>query len=730
MHVVIDIRSLQIPSSRDRGIGYCLRGWLTEFLKTPYDHRVSLLYDPHLGPMPPETPATGPFWRAVAFAVSTGDAHDAVAAEGLAQRQTEQALQALKADLFHVPSPFELSPRLGNPPTTCRTVATFHDAIPALFPELFLAKHAKPFVDAYHAKLQSLASCTRIAAVSRAAANELIRLTGVESGRIDIIYNAAAPDFLTPLSDIDLAGNALLQRIGQPYLLSVLGNGATKNTERLLAAYRQLPAELQARYKLVVTYAIPEWHRPVIQEWQERYATGDRVIFTDFVSQADLRALFTRAAWYIHPALHEGFGIPIVEAMAAGTPVMVSNTSSMPEVAGEGALTFDPYDVDDMSRCIARALNDGHLREHHQRHASTRARTFSWRASALAMRATYERALAEPQPATPAVEVHRPTPRASVIVVTCDREKHLARLMAALTRQRGAALEIVVVVGPGRDGTRAMLAGYGKTVKIVTCPVRNISRARNLGIRAAAGDVVLFIDDDALPGDDFWVARYLAAFHSDAAANTAVFGGPILARDTAEYEFNNQQATDYGFIPDVSLSPSTRALPHRWFARVSGNNCAFRRDVLTRLGGFDEYYSYYLDETDVCLRVNRQDYAIGFLPENTVRHYDAKQDGAQGITKRPWRAIARSDIYFGIKNGRDPFVTRVWRTIIWAPRKHYANEIRSWQTSLLVTTGEFREARRERYIGLASGLIAGLFLPRCMGSFGTAPPPWVDFAGK
>ena len=115
----------------------------------------------------------------------------------------------------------------------------------------------------------------------------------------------------------------------------------------------------------------------------------------------------------------------------------------------------------------------------------------------------------------------------SVIINTYNRLPYLRRLLAGMRHLRGARFEVVVVNGPSTDGTAALLTGYQGRIKVIDCPTRNLSQSRNLGIAAAAGDIVVFIDDDALPGDSDWLARYIAAFAADTIGQLGAAGGPV-----------------------------------------------------------------------------------------------------------------------------------------------------------------------------------------------------------
>lgn len=307
---------------------------------------------------------------------------------------------------------------------------------------------------------------------------------------------------------------------------------------------------------------------------------------------------------------------------------------------------------------------------------------------------------------------------ASVVINTYNRVDYLRRLIPALLRQRDVEFEIIVVNGPSTDGTEALLQRYANQVKVVSCSSRNLSHSRNLGIKASAGDVVVFIDDDALPVDEWWLYRFVKAF-ADSHPMPGALGGPVLIGDTDFYEFREGATSEYGIhIFNPSAQDASRVEMVRG---VHGSNAAFLREVLVRIGGFDEFFIYYLDETDVCFRVRRSGYQIGYLHDNPVRHYAAR--ARQPNKPRPWHLIAQSDTYFALKNARDHMFKRVLKTIFFMPKKHFVPEIvgdlrRTPFRSLPAAISSVGK-------GYLKGLFAGILKPRMLGTFPRRPPSFL-----
>jgi glycosyltransferase involved in cell wall biosynthesis len=287
-------------------------------------------------------------------------------------------------------------------------------------------------------------------------------------------------------------------------------------------------------------------------------------------------------------------------------------------------------------------------------------------------------------------------PAASIIVNTLNRAPYLQRLLASLDHQQGAAFEVVVVNGPSTDATGTVLARYRDRITIATCDTPNLARSRNIGLAHASGELVLFIDDDALPCDASWVARYVETFARDENHRLAAIGGPVWHRDTESKEFDGGFSSDYAFqVFDAQAPAVTRRADGRWFPRVPGGNCAFRRDRVIEVGGFDEFFTYYLEETDLCARLVRAGYEIAHQPDNGIRHYAAASDRRKSDYDRNWYEIARSDAYFCVRHGRDRLLPlRLARTVAYAPSKHHLQQLITY-----VRTGAVSRTRGIRLLG-------------------------------
>ena len=247
-------------------------------------------------------------------------------------------------------------------------------------------------------------------------------------------------------------------------------------------------------------------------------------------------------------------------------------------------------------------------------------------------------------------------PRFSVVISTSGRRASLRNTIESFRHMNYAAFELCVVHGPSSDGTEELVRAYTSngTIKSSSCPELNLSRSRNIGIAMAAGDIVAFIDDDAIPEPE-WLSDLAVAFEDE---QTAAAGGIVLDPSgyTHQYLYAacdrlgnaklnlTQPATEYNF-------PFSNLFPY-----VQGTNGAFRRNVLVDLGGFDEEYEFYLDETDVCCRLVDAGLIIRQLHNAVVHHKflpsHLRNEARITTVKYP---VIKNKIYFSLMNNHGHF---------------------------------------------------------------------------
>lgn len=239
--------------------------------------------------------------------------------------------------------------------------------------------------------------------------------------------------------------------------------------------------------------------------------------------------------------------------------------------------------------------------------------------------------------------------RVSVVICTYNRAVGLSETIACLRLQRYRDFEVVVVNGPSTDGTAEYLRSLGDEIKNVDNPAANLSSSRNIGIRASAGDIVAFIDDDALP-EPTWLEQAVPWFGDEAVAGV---GGIVLDHTGMALQYRYSAATRFGEATFSDVAPYDRlCVPGAaTFPYLQGTNSLFRRSALAEIGLFDEVFDFYLDETDVCCRLVDAGYLLKQIADAPVHHKylpSARRNEAKVVTN--WYSIVRNFVYFGYRH--------------------------------------------------------------------------------
>ncbi len=269
----------------------------------------------------------------------------------------------------------------------CKAVITIHDLAFLRFPKLLTEES-----DRYYRQIKrAVESADGIIAVSQSTRRDLTELLGVPAERVDVIYHAADERF-RPLDDLEATREFCQEHdLPETFILWVGTLEPRKNLETLLKALATLrDSEKGLPYKLVVVGA-KGWLYESSLKLLDDLGLTDEVIFFGPASVTDLLLLYNAAWLFVFPSLYEGFGFPPLEAMACGTPVVSSRTSSLPEVLGEAALYFDPSDAEALAEAIQRVWRDPELRGELARRGLEQARRFSWKNTAEQTLALYRR---------------------------------------------------------------------------------------------------------------------------------------------------------------------------------------------------------------------------------------------------------------------------------------------------------------------------------------------------
>ncbi len=276
-------------------------------------------------------------------------------------RELSEFIIANDLDIFHLTSPIELSyPEIfaDGLLSSVRLVATVYDVIPMIFPEVYLAD---PRAKALYARqLEMLRRAQRLFAISESTRQDFLRL-GFDPHRVIAIGTGTDPSFYC-LDPASLDARALGLPTDQPLCLAFNPGDFRKNAHRLVQAFARATSSWVDAPQLVFVSSVSEPLQHQLHQIAEQDGRPTGIHFAGHVSKARLLALFNRAQALLFPSLYEGLGLPVVEAMQCGCPVMTSNVSSLPEIAGDAAIYVNPADVDSIAAGIQRILSDPDLR--------------------------------------------------------------------------------------------------------------------------------------------------------------------------------------------------------------------------------------------------------------------------------------------------------------------------------------------------------------------------------
>ena len=300
---------------------------------------------------------------------------------GWMQLRAQRALEALQPDVAHFTN--GMIP-IGSP---VATVVTVHDMSLRLYPNCHPVRRLLLNRPLMHVAIRQASS---IVTVSNSARRDLLRLHGVAPDRVAVVHEAASPAF-RPIADREWLENVRARyALPRQFMLYVGTIEPRKNLSRLMSAFADArKAGIPHHLVCVGPYG---WSSRNLAGHIELLGIQDVVHFTGYVPFEHLPAIYNLGEFFAFPSLYEGFGLPVVEAMACGIPVLTSTTSSLGEIAGDAAETIDPADTDAIANAIVRLASDQDLRRDRAERGLRRARSFSWAQTARDMLAVYHRA--------------------------------------------------------------------------------------------------------------------------------------------------------------------------------------------------------------------------------------------------------------------------------------------------------------------------------------------------
>lgn len=291
-------------------------------------------------------------------------------------------LKKEKIDVFWGPSNFLPITK------TCKYVVTIHDLSSFTYAQAYPWLRRKYYQ--YNIK-QAVKRADFIITDSEFSKQDIIKYFRVPQEKIRVIYCGIDAFFKKVTANDTLEKVKKKYQLPDEFILTLSVLEPKKNTERLLQAYSQLIQQKKNLPKLVIGGSKKYgWKNEKIFLLVDALKLTNSIVFTDFIEYEDLVCIYSMAKLFILPSLYEGFGLPVVEAMACGTPVITSNTSSLPEVVGNAAVLVNPYNINDIANAIDIVLNDENKQKEMIKKGYENVKRFKWEKSAKELIAVFE----------------------------------------------------------------------------------------------------------------------------------------------------------------------------------------------------------------------------------------------------------------------------------------------------------------------------------------------------
>ena len=262
----------------------------------------------------------------------------------------------------------------------CPSVVAVHDIIFKVHPEWFIRDRRLLFDGLF---IREVKRAERITTLSHHSKRDIVNVLNIDPAKV-VVIPIAADELFRPIGNELLINDAKKRHgIDDGFVFTVGSVHTRRNLVRLIEAISLASGRLGRDLKLLIVGEPAPFRPPIdLAGTAHSYGLDDQVIHVEYISDEDLLLLYNACDLFVYPSLYEGFGLPVIEAMACGTPVACSNATSLPEVAGKAAVYFDPTDAGDMANAMIRILDDSPLKEKLSRAGIERASTFSWRRTA------------------------------------------------------------------------------------------------------------------------------------------------------------------------------------------------------------------------------------------------------------------------------------------------------------------------------------------------------------
>lgn len=378
MKIAIDIQALQTNNSRNRGIGRYTKSVIEALFKEQNPLSYELYTNNNL-------PA--PELNENYFQYNSVD-YQYIGSCDINEILFKTVLMAADVDIIFIPSPMEgldsTIPDYSDFPKKVFVIC--YDLIPLIFSDRYL--NDLNMRSLYMKRLKNIQNADFIFAISEATRQDVIKYLDISPERV-LNVSGGVSGFFTPIHAHEhqawLETFARKFGIYKKFILYTGGEDWRKNIEGLVTAFSALPKNLQESYQLVVACKVSEHFSKEITNLASKLGINKSIILTNYVTDEELRALYSTCSLFVFPSFYEGFGLPLLEAISCGAPAIASNSSSLPEILGSDELLFNPYSPSDMARIMQKVLSDENLRKRMSEDALQQSAKFSWKSVAQNM---------------------------------------------------------------------------------------------------------------------------------------------------------------------------------------------------------------------------------------------------------------------------------------------------------------------------------------------------------
>jgi glycosyltransferase involved in cell wall biosynthesis len=472
MRIVIDLQSCQ-SESRFRGIGRYSMALAKAMARQADNHEIWLALNDRFPDTIPairhEFDGLVPRDRIAVFAVNGPVAESNPAnlwrTRG-AERIREYFLAGLHPDVVHVTSLFEgwvddAVSSVGAFDRNLPTAATLYDLIPLVHQEIYLPDNQTR--NHYMGKIQSLRNASCLLAISDYTRQEAVRTLGLREESIVNISSAVDACF-EPRDIAPEEKQALCNRYGitRSFVMHVGGDEDRKNAAGLITAFSYLPPDVRSNHQLVIAGRIGEESSArLLRHAKTAGLRHDDLVLTRYVPDDDLVALYNLCTLFAFPSLYEGFGLPVLEAMACGAPVIASDTTSIPEVVGRTDALFDPARPEAITEKMQQALTDEGFRQSLRSHGLEQARKFSWDESAKKAIAAFESLHEQELEKTrAAVALPKERPRLAFVSPLPPEQSDISTYSAELLPQLARFYDVTLIIDQEGISDHALTASF------------------------------------------------------------------------------------------------------------------------------------------------------------------------------------------------------------------------------------------------------------------------------